>query len=73
MIIKEQVNDTLIRTYSDANVYIHGGYPEANYEEVIDPISANRTYIETDIPIIIEEATDEQYVEVGRIFMGISQ
>lgn len=73
MIVQEQISDTLIRTYSDANVYIHGGYPEADYEEVIDPISTNRTYIETDIPIIIEEATDEQYAEVGRIFMGVNQ
>lgn len=73
MIITEQINETLVRTYSDANVYIHGGYPEADYEEVIDPISAGRTYVETDIPIPVEEATEEQYAEVGRIFMGVSE
>lgn len=73
MIITEQINETLVRTYSDANVYIHGGYPEADYEEVIDPISAGRTYVETDIPIPAEEATEEQYAEVGRIFMGVSE
>lgn len=71
MIIQEQISETLVRTYSDAHVYIRGGYPEANYEEAVDPISAGRTYVETDIPIPIEEATEEQYAEVGRIFMGV--
>lgn len=72
MIIQEQISDTLIRTYSDANVYIHGGYPEADYAEVIDPISANRTYTETDIPIE-QTATEEEYAEIGKIFMGVSE
>ena len=62
MIIQEQISDTLIRTYSDANVYIHGGYPEGNYTEVIDPISENRAYIETDIPIEVI-VTDEEYAD----------
>lgn len=70
MIIQEQISETLVRTYSDANVYIHGGYPEADYEEVIDPISAGRTYTETDIPIEVT-ATEEEYAEVGKIFMGV--
>lgn len=73
MIIQEQISETLVRTYSDANVYIHGGYPEGNYEEVVDPISANRTYTETDIPIPTSEATEEEYAEIGRIFMGVSE
>lgn len=72
MIVQEIINETLVRTYSDKNVYIHGGYPEADYAEVIDPISANRTYTETDIPIE-ETATDEEYAQVGRIFMGVSE
>ena len=51
MIVQEQINNTLIRTYSDKNVYIHGGFPEGDYAEAIDPISLNRVYTETDIPI----------------------
>ncbi len=51
MIVQEIINENLIRTYSDSGVYIHGGYPEADYAEVIDPISAGRTYVETDIAI----------------------
>jgi hypothetical protein len=72
MIVQEQISDTLIRTYSDANVYIHGGFPEADYAEAVDPISANRTYTETDIPIE-QTATEEEYAEIGRIFMGVSE
>lgn len=60
MIIQEQISETLVKTYSDKNVYIHGGYPEADYAEAIDPISMNRTYVETDRQIESEEITDEQ-------------
>lgn len=69
MIIQEQINNTLIRTYSDKNVYIHGGFPEANYAEAVDLISANRTYTETDIPIEIEEE-NEDYRAIALILLG---
>ena len=58
MIIQEQISDTLVKSYSDRNVYIHGGYPEADYVEAIDPISMNRTYVETDRPIESEETNN---------------
>ena len=72
MIIQEVINEMLMRTYSDKNVYIHGGYPEADYEEAIDPISENRSYIETDIPIV-REISDEDYAAIGRILMGATE
>ena len=64
MIIQEQISETLVKTYSDKGVYIHGGYPEADYEEAIDPISMNRTYVETDRPIIGEEITAEEALNI---------
>ena len=75
MIIQELINETTIRTYSDSGFYIHGGFPEGNYAEAIDPVSANRQYTETNIPIIVEEpdnSIDSEYAEVGRILMGVS-
>lgn len=72
MIVQEQISDTLVRTYSDANVYIRGGNPIGDYTEAIDPISAGRTYVETNIPIE-QTATEEEYAEIGRIFMGVSE
>lgn len=72
MIVQEHISDTLIRTYSDANVYIRGGNPSGDYTEAIDPISANRVYVETDIPIE-QTVTDEEYAEIGKIFMGVSE
>lgn len=71
MIVQEQISDMLVRTYSDANMYIRGGNPEGDYVEAIDPIVLNRTYTETDIPIVDDEITEEEYAEVGRIFMGV--
>ena len=56
----EIIDERLIKTYSDAGYYIHGGDPEGDYTEAIDPISAGRTYIETDI-LIPEEAEIEDY------------
>lgn len=40
-----------IRTYSDRGMMIHGGFPEADYDEAYDPIDSGRTYTETNIPI----------------------
>ena len=71
MIIQEQISDDLIRTYSDKNVLIHGGFPEGDYVEAIDPIYMNRTYTETNIPIETKfNSEDEEYAEAGRILMG---
>lgn len=53
-----------IRTYSDANVMIYGGFPEDNYAEAIDPAELGRTYTETDIPIKEDEAEAEEIVSI---------
>lgn len=39
------------RTYSDRGMMIHGGVPEADYDEAVDPAELGRVYTETDIPI----------------------
>jgi len=74
MIVTEYIDKDTIRTYSDKGVYIHGGYPEGDYEEAIDPAEMNRTYTETDIPIQTDDAGEEidaEYAEVGKIMMGV--
>ena len=58
MIIVERMDNGMIRTYSNLGVYIHGGSPEGNYSEAIDPVE--RTYTETDI--LIEEPEPEPVV-----------
>lgn len=73
MIITEQISETLVRTYSDAHVYIYGGDPIGNYRDAIDPIDAGRTYVETDIPIEDEEVSEEEFAQIGRIMMGVSE
>lgn len=55
MIIQEEYNENFVRTYSDRHVYIHGGFPEADYTEAIDPKGAERAYTETNIPITEDE------------------
>ena len=63
MIVQEIIGD-YVRTYSDSGVYIHGGFPEADYAEVIDPVSMGRTYTETDRPIEDEPIDAEEAIRI---------
>ena len=54
------------RTYSDAGFMIHGGVPEADYSEAVDPAELGRTYTETDIPI----EDDVEAEEIVNILTG---
>lgn len=76
MIIQEMLENNMVRTYSDAGFYIHGGFPEGDYAEAIDPVSMNRVYTETDIPIEVETEPEDlneeaEYAMAGKIFMGV--
>ena len=76
MIVQEFLEGDLVKTYSDAGFLIHGGMPEGDYSEAIDPVSMHREYIETDIPVpqdeeeAPEEPTDEPEEEVEPIEDG---
>lgn len=48
-----------IHTYSDAGMMIHGGVPEGDYDEAVDPAELGRVYTETDIPIEGETEAEE--------------
>lgn len=73
--IVQEINGDMVRTYSDAGFYIHGGFPEGDYEEAYDPVSMGRVYIETNIPIPSPEddPTEEDYANAGRILMGVEE
>lgn len=70
MIIQENISETLVKTYSDRGVYIHGGMPEDNYSEAIDPIDLHREYTETDIPIEEDEEEPSEAEEILDIILG---
>lgn len=48
-----------VKTYSDNNMMIHGGSPDADYSEACDPANLGRTYTETDIPIEDDTTAEE--------------
>ena len=56
-------------TYSDIGRKIMQDRTGDIYDEAYDPLDSDRTYTETDIPI--EEPTDEDYAEAGKILMGV--
>jgi hypothetical protein len=53
-----------IRRYSDRQVYIHGGNPEADYDVAVDLADAVVTYVETNRPIDNEEITDAEALAI---------
>lgn len=60
---------SFIKTYSDLGYLIHGGSPEGDYAEAIDPAELNRTYTETDRYAYDGETgdgdiTDEEVVDI---------
>ena len=67
MVIYEQIEingKQYTKAYSDRNVMIRGGFPEANYNESIDPADSGRTYTETNIPIDTDETTASEIVNI---------
>ena len=61
--IQQEIMGDLVRTYSELGVKIHGGFPEGDYDEAVDPIESNRVYVETDIPIVEESSEDDEPIE----------
>lgn len=57
MIIQEQIENDLVKTYSDNGMMIQKIGTDEIYSEAIDPKKFNRQYEETDIPI--EQISDE--------------
>lgn len=55
MVIYEEIDNGLVKAYSDKGMMIHGGFPEGTYAEAIDPKSLGRTYEETDEPIPVPD------------------
>lgn len=51
MIIKTDLGNGYVELKSDKKVYIHGGFPEADYAVVIEPKTVDREYVETERPI----------------------
>lgn len=62
--IKTEIKGNLVHTWSDSGMKIHGGVPEADYDEAYDPIDAGRTYTETNIPIEQDEPTAEELLNI---------
>ncbi len=57
-------NKQFIRTYSDKGVMIHGGSPETDYSEALDPAELGRTYTETNIPIEDNGTSAEEILNI---------
>lgn len=70
MIRYENLTDGLVRAYSTSGLMITRD--GINYEEAIDPTDKNRKYEETDIPII-NEISESEYAEAGKILLGVEQ
>lgn len=72
MIVEEMIDDR-IRHYSDLNVMIRQIETGNLYEDAVDIIPCPYTYEETDIPIEDGEVSEEEFAQIGRIMMGVSE
>lgn len=75
MIVTEELENGMIKTYSNTGHKIRGGSPEGMYDCAIDAKSDNRTYTETDVPADaaeVEEATVEDY-KVALAEFGVTE
>ena len=59
MIIQEQIENDLVKTYSDKGMMIRKIGTDELYSEAIDPKRFNREYEETDIPIEQHDELEE--------------
>lgn len=66
MIIQEQIENDLVKTYSDKGMMIKKIGTDELYSEAIDPKKFNREYEETDIPIEqhdeLEEGLEDEHL-----------
>ena len=64
MIIQEQIENDLVKTYSDKGMMIRKIGTDELYSEAIDPQKFNRKYEETDIPIDqeIDEGLENEHL-----------
>ena len=69
MIKTETLENGSIKTYSDEGFYIHGGIPEGDYVQAIDPPGVNRTYTETN-RYIDEAQTNREKAVAYDVLMG---
>ena len=72
MIKTETLENGYIKTYSDEGFYIHGGLPEGDYAEAIDPPGVNRTYTETDKYIDEAQTIKEKAVAYDVLMGGVA-
>lgn len=72
MIVRETLDNGLVRTYSNAGFKIHGGIPEADYDVAYDPEDAQRTYVETTIPVDEKPEGPTQYSKL-KILMAAQE
>ncbi len=59
----------LVRTYSDAGKKIIQDETGIEYDEAVDPVSAGRTYTESENDLENPEISEE-YVEAAKILLG---
>ena len=62
--MQEQIENDLVKTYSDKGVMIRKIGTDEIYSEAIDPMKFNREYEETDIPIDqeIDEGIENEHL-----------
>lgn len=53
-IVHEDLGNGFVRTYSNSGFKVHGGIPEGDYDVIYHPEGQTCTYVETNIPAVVD-------------------
>ena len=70
MIIEELIEEGRVKHYSDAGMMIRQIETGILYEDAVDILPCRFTYEETDVPIEVEEDSEENLADLARILLG---
>lgn len=71
MIIEQQINDTLVRHYSDAGVIIKQVETGTLYSDAVDVVPCRYSYQETDTPVEQTAEDLQDAAEAAKILLGM--
>lgn len=71
MIIEQQINDTLVRHYSDAGVIIKQVETGTLYSDAVDVVPCRYSYQETDTPVEQTAEDLQDAAQAAKILLGL--
>lgn len=73
MVIEQQINDTLVRHYSDAGFMMRQVETGVLYSDAVDVVPCRYTYEETDTPVEPTTEDLQDAAQAAKILLGMEE